>query len=143
MSGNPRLGKNPFCPEIHAWITVENRTSAAPENTSKRLCPITGLSLEIPVKQNSYLSAKGVEFYHKNFPEIYSKILVVRLSKKWLNSDLQIQFREIAHSIRNEKFNPKNNPRNNSKRSIQLRRAGGQFLFPLAETIREDKLQYL
>ena len=147
---NHRLGnktdeaeKGQKCYEITAWITGDFVTSATPENPSKRLCSVTGLSLEIPVKQNSYLSAKGVEFYYKNFPEIYEKILAVRLSKKWLNSDLQIQFREIAHSIRNERYNPNNNPRNNFKRSLQLRRAGGQFLFPLAETIREDKLQYL
>ena len=110
----------------------------------KRNCKVTGLSLEIGIKQGEYLSAKGVEFYHQNHPDIFAEKLYTRLSKKWVDSELKIQFREIAHSIRNEIFNKENNPRNNFKRDIKKREDSGMnLLFSLTETIRPDKRKFL
>lgn len=106
-------------------------------------CEVTSLSLEIGIKQGTYLSAKGVEYYYQNQREIYDKILLPRLSEKWQESELNIQFREIAHSIRNEKYNPKNNPRNNLKTSIKVRDNGILNLFEYSDMLREDKRQIL
>ena len=129
--------KDGFCPDFPTWITGEIGTNPTPQN---RLCKVTGLSLEIGIKQGEYLSAKGVEFYYYNHPDIYQKKLAIRLSKKWVDSDLKIQFREIAHSIRNEIYNPQNN----FNRDIKKRENSGiSFLFSLAETIRPDKRKYL
>lgn len=106
-------------------------------------CEVTGLSLEIGIKQGSYLSAKGVEYYYLNDIELFNKILLPRLTEKWQSSELKIQFREIAHSIRNEKYNPKNNPRNNLKTSIKNRDNGVLNLFDYSDMLREDKRKIL
>lgn len=111
-------------------------------NTSS-LCEVTSLSLEIGIKQGTYLSAKGVEYYYYNDRESYDKILLPRLSAKWQESELNIQFKEIAHSIRNEKYNPKNNPRNNLKTSIKVRDNGVLNLFDYSVMLREDKRKIL
>jgi len=100
---------------------------------------VTFLNVPDVQKRGSYLSEKGVEFYYKNNREIYEKKLEVRLSKKWSESELKIKFREIAHSIRNEKYNPANNFR----RDIKNLNRNGDLLFDLTDTIREDKRVYL
>jgi hypothetical protein len=104
---------------------------------------LTNLPLETSFSPGTYLGAKGVEFYHNNHQEIYNKVLRNRISKKWENEDLKIQFREIAHSIRNEKYNPRNNPRNNARKSIGNVLSKGSLLFSLAETINYEKMKYL
>lgn len=125
----------------------KNETNVHVDKGGKRftssLCEVTSLSLEIGIKQGTYLSAKGVEYYFHNQREIYDKILLPRLSEKWQESELNIQFREIAHSIRNEKYNPKNNPRNNLKTSIKVRDNGVLNLFEYSDMLREDKRQIL
>jgi hypothetical protein len=128
------------CYVCTTWITGANVTNPTPQ---KRLCKVTGLSLEIGIKQGEYLSAKGVEFYYNNYPEIYQKKLAIRLSEKWKSAPLKIQFSEISHSIRNEIYNPKNNPRNNFKRYKNRLTGKGGLLFGLDETIRPDKKKYL
>jgi len=138
--------KDAKCYDFPTWITGEIVTNPIPENS---LCEITGLPLKIGKKRTSYLGVKDVEIYYKNHPEIYVEKLKVRLSKKWENEDLQIQFREIAHSIRNEKFNPKNNPRNNPRNNFKRdfkkmkNKAGGRFIFEINDMIKNDKLIYL
>lgn len=125
----------------------KNETNVHVDKEGKRftssLCEVTSLSLEIGIKQGTYLSAKGVEYYFHNQREIYDKILLPRLSEKWHESELNIQFREIAHSIRNEKYNPKNNPRNNLKTSIKVRDNGVLNLFDYSVMLREDKRKIL
>lgn len=125
----------------------KNETDCTVDKGTKRftssLCEVTSLSLEIGIKQGSYLSAKGVEYYYHNQIEIYDKILLPRLSEKWHESELNIQFREIAHSIRNEKYNPKNNPRNNLKTSIKTRDIGVLNIFDYSVMLREDKRKIL
>jgi hypothetical protein len=128
------------CDDSQTWITMGIVTNLKP---NLHFCEVTKLPLDIGIKQLSYLSSKGVEYYHKNHPEIYEKVLRPRLSRKWQNEPLKIQFREIAHSIRNEKYNPGNNPRNNTKRSIHRIQSGGSLLFSLAEMISPEKRKYL
>lgn len=125
----------------------KNETNVHVDKGGKRFishtCEVTGLSLEIGIKQGSYLSAKGVEYYYLNDIELFNKILLPRLTEKWQSSELKIQFREIAHSIRNEKYNPKNNPRNNLKTSIKNRDNGVLNLFDYSDMLREDKRKIL
>lgn len=129
--------------EMSVYHTLDERGLKDTTNTSERLCEITNLSLEIGIKQGRYLSAKGVEYYYQNKRDIYDEVLNKRLPERWENKPLKIQFREIAHSIRNEKFNPKNNPRNNLKTSIEKRLTNGGLLFDMAEMIRPDKREIL
>jgi len=95
--------------------TVQNDTSNIVLNCTvvKRLCLVTGLDISMQKTTSKFMSISGIKFYKKNDPKIY-KELEKRLSDKWKNKNLEIQFREIAHSIRNKN----NNPRNNTKRSI-------------------------
>ena len=129
--------KGSFCYDFPTWMTGENVTKPTPQN---RLCKVTGLSLEIGIKQGEYLSPKGVEFYYNNHPDIFAEKLYPRLSKKWQTEPLKIQFREIAHSIRNGIYNPKHN----FKRDIKnLEEPGMSWLFSMAETIRPENGEYL
>lgn len=125
----------------------KNETNVHVDKGGKRFtfhtCEVTGLSLEIGIKQGSYLSAKGIEYYYLNDIDLFNKILLPRLTEKWQESELKIQFREIAHSIRNEKYNPKNNPRNNLKTSIKNRDNGVLNLFDYSDMLREDKRKIL
>ena len=122
----------------------KNETNVHVDKGGKRFtfhtCEVTGLSLEIGIKQGSYLSAKGVEYYYYNQRELFNKILLPRLSEKWHDTELKIQFKEIAHSIRNEKYNPKNNPRNNLRTSLKRRDNGMSSLFDYSVMLREDKI---
>ncbi len=59
-------------------------------------------SLDIGIKQGSYLNSHGVEYYYEKNREVYNQILEPRLSKRWKSKSLTVQFREIAHSIRND-----------------------------------------
>ena len=118
---------------------LDNVGKCITSSLKKKVCKVTGLSLDIGVRQGTYLSAKGVEYYHLNNLDIFTIKLLPRLSKKWIDSPLEIQYREIAHSIRNELHNPKNNPRNNFKRDAGKITNGCPLLFSLSETIRPDK----
>jgi len=120
---------------------LDNVGKCITSTLKKKVCKVTGLSLDIGIKQREFLSAKGVEYYHLNNLDIFTNKLLPRLSTKWEDSPLKIQYREIAHSIRNELFNPKNNPRNNFKRDAGKITNGCSLLFSLAETIRPDKRQ--
>jgi len=83
----------------------------------EKQCLVTGLDISMQKITSKFMSISGIKFYKKNYPEIY-KELKKRLSDKWKNESLEIRFKEIAHSIRNEYFNKLNNSRNNTKRSI-------------------------
>jgi len=98
--------------DIPTWITGDFVTKPS---LKSMLCEITELPLPVGTK-TSYLNDKGVKFYYENHREIYDEKLACRLSKKWYSSELKIQFREIAHSIRNEKYNTKNNMKRDIKR---------------------------
>ena len=76
--------------------------------------------------------AKAIAFNH---PEVYQE-LAGRLSDRWYYSPLKIQFREIAHSVRNENFNFIHNTCRKINR-IKL----SPLLFPLNEIIPSSYLK--
>jgi len=82
-----------------------------------RICPVTELNISMQKPGSKFLCIAGIRNYYQNEKEIYLQ-LEKRLSQKWRSEPIETQFREIAHSIRNEFFNKTNNPRNNSKKSI-------------------------
>ena len=51
------------------------------------------------------LSSTGLKYYYKHNKRVYLEIANKFLSKKWINSDLETQIKEIAHNIRNKKSN--------------------------------------
>lgn len=103
-----------------------------------KICPITGLNISMQKESSKFLSIAGISFYYEHEPELFKNELLSRIGKKWQNFGRTIQFREIAHSIRNECFNPKNDPRNNTKRAI-LKVTKYPSLFDNMKLIAENK----
>ncbi len=95
-------------------IIHSNDTKLSLTDFIKR-CPVTGLDISMQPKHTKFLSTLGIIWYYKNEREIYYQFLAIRLTEKLKNRDLNIQFKGIAHSIRNVE----SNPRNNTKRAIQ------------------------
>lgn len=82
-----------------------------------KCCLVTKLPLELPsISQQEYLTARGVEFYYYNFPELFLDRLFPLLSSKWYYADRKICFKEIAHIIRSKIYNPRNNKKNSKRR---------------------------
>lgn len=118
-------------------ISVNSLTKNTPQSlTTPKLCPITKLNIEMQKETSRFLCVSGIRFYHKNEPKIYNELLSPRLSKKWINEPLVVQFREIAHSVRNEYFNGKNN----NRRAI-LKMVNRPSLFDQTEYLNEKRLQ--
>jgi hypothetical protein len=90
-------------------------------------------------KDSVFLCVTGIRYYYNFEREIYEKFLKPRLSAKWQHETLGIQFREIAHSIRNQH----NNPRHNNRRDIDRigQANGGNMLFPVVETVETWRLE--
>lgn len=114
LSQNHPLDNWGFCDKLGAIEVVGDfdagrRKNTLCEDSKNTLCIVTGLSLDIGIKQGKHLTAKGVEYYFINHEKKYTEILKPRLSTKWISEPLNIQFREIAHSIRNAISNPRNN----------------------------------
>jgi hypothetical protein len=82
-----------------------------------KICPVTKLEIRNQKECSKFLSIQGIKFYYKNDSKTF-QLLEKRLSKKWQLETIETKIKEIAHSIRNEYFNPKNDPRNNTKNAI-------------------------
>lgn len=109
-----------------------NRNTSQAQN---KQCKVTGLNLDIGIKQNDVLSTKGVEYYYKHHRDIYNKILYPRLSERMKSKPLKKQFEAIAHSLRNER----SNPRNNLRRDLRNLEQGVNMLFCYSDMLRSDK----
>jgi len=96
--------------------------------TAKR-CIITGLDISMQKEKSKFLSHSGIKNIYKNDYTTFEK-LQKRLSSKWINESLEIQIREIAHSIRNESSNL-----HHAIRRIERE----PTLFPTVEFMREEK----
>ena len=86
----------------------------SPMAINDRICIVTGISISCQKPESKFLCISGIRQLMKTDPECYEKLRDQRLNSKWLIYPLEVQFREIAHSIRNE-FN---NPKHNIKQSI-------------------------
>jgi hypothetical protein len=100
------------------------------------LCKVTGIDISMQRRGSQFLCDSGIRFLFKNDPETFDKLKTERLSPKWQNEPINVQFREIAHSIRNE-FN---NPRHNATRDIK-NLYSHPVLFDFVPFIRPDKMR--
>ena len=134
------------------YSPIENKTSNFPEITemvksypllygnnspiaiNDRICIVTGISISCQKPESKFLCISGIRQLKKTDPEGYEKLRDQRLNSKWLPYPLEIHFREIAHSIRNEFYNPKHNTR----QSI-LKINEDPVLFDLWPLISENK----
>lgn len=97
--------------------------------TPKR-CLVTGLDISMQKDSSMFLFITGVQYYFENYKDIYLAVLYPRLSEGWKNQPLKVQFKEIAHSIRNEHNNPKHNTQKRIKRIKKQ-----PTLYPIEEII--------
>jgi hypothetical protein len=102
---------------------------------NQRLCPITGLSIAMQRAGSTFLCIAGIRFYYENDKSKFDE-LKKRLSTKWINAPLKTQFREIAHSIRNEFYNP----RHNNARDIKHLLDRNPSLFNQKELVNPERL---
>jgi len=106
-------------------------------NAHPKICPVTGLDISMQPGNSKFLSYTGVKWYHDHNPKVFDKVLFSRLTGHFKNAEREIQFREIAHSIRNSD----SNPRNNSRRAIYKVLSEKQCLFDNLELIDKEKLK--
>jgi len=99
-------------------------------------CKVTGIDISMQRQGSQFLCDSGIRFLFENDPETFAKLKTERLSQKWQNEQIEVQFREIAHSIRNE-FN---NPRHNATRDIK-NLYSYPVLFDFVSFIRPDKIR--
>ena len=104
---------------------------------SSKICPVTGLDISMQPGNSKFLSFTGVKWYFEHHRKVFDKVLYSRLTDHFKNADLYLQFREIAHSIRNSD----SNPRNNSRRAIQKVLSERDCLFDNLELIDKRKLK--
>lgn len=79
-------------------------TSTKPDH-NRRFCKVTGLNISMQKADSILLSHTGLRYYYKTDKKIYNEIKNKYLSKLWINSDYEIQIKEIAHNIRNKNSN--------------------------------------
>ena len=112
-------------------------SSASSEVMSEKICPVTGLDISMQPRNSKFLSSSGVKWYYENDRKIFDKALAPKLTESFKSKDINMQFREIAHSIRNVD----SNPRNNTKRAIQKLLNEKDSLFNNMQLIDKTKLQ--
>ncbi|MCD4834632.1 MAG: hypothetical protein K8R31_12600 [Bacteroidales bacterium] len=105
--------------------------------SSEKICPVTGLDISMQPRNSKFLSSSGVKWYYENDIKTFDKILAPRLTESFKSKDINIQFREVAHSIRNAD----SNPRNNTRRAIQKLLDEKDSLFNNMQLIEKTKLQ--
>jgi hypothetical protein len=106
------------------------------QNADCKICPITGLDISMQAKTSKFLSAKGIEWYYTNEPQIFTSKLLLYLHPPKKDLSLKDQFLAIAHNIRNQD----SNPRNNVRRSVKKILAEKDTLFDPLPLIDQNKL---
>ena len=65
-----------------------------------KMCKVTGLDISMQKDNSILLSHSGLKYYLENKPKVFEKIRRNHLTRKWYQSELNIQIKEIAHNIR-------------------------------------------
>lgn len=104
------------------------------ERSEKVFCEVTGIDISMQRPGSKFLCSAGIKYLYYHDRDLYEKLADERLSRKWLRYPLEIHFREIAHSIRNEFYNPKNNARHSIERMMK-----DPSLFDILSLISEEK----
>ena len=97
-------------------------------------CEVTGIDISMQKPGSRFLSIAGIKFLYQHNKELFEKLKEERLSAKWINEDISVQFREICHSIRNEFFNPGNNTKKSLRKVTK-----DPVLFDINPFIAEEK----
>ncbi len=93
--------------EIYPLLDCKNPPPPIPI----KICPVTGVDISMQKPDSKFLCVSGLKELMKTDPGKFKKLRDERLSRRWYCDTDEVQLREIAHSIRNEYFNPRNNTR--------------------------------
>jgi len=110
----------------------------SPTLKDRMFCKVTGHDISMQKKGSMFLSISGIRDLYQNSPSLYHQLADERLSSRWQRESLDVQIREIAHSIRNEV----NNPLHNTRRSLE-RVTQDPVLFDIMPTIDGVKKRIL
>lgn len=95
------------------------------QQQQNRICLVTGINISMQKDDSILLSHTGLKYYYQTDRKVYEQIKRKYLSKKWFNTGLKNEIKEIAHNIRNHKSN-------NDRKQLKLYRPGQKRLFDLA-----------
>lgn len=73
-------------------------------NIIEKICPITGIRISEQKPDSFLLSHSTLYKLKSESPDIFDEIRIQFLTSRWLNKDIKIQVREIAHNIRSRYF---------------------------------------
>lgn len=124
-------------PLVNSYPLLYGNYSPTNKNTHiNHLCKVTGINISMQRAGSQFLCDSGIRFLFENDAETFAKLKTERLSQKWQSEPIEVQFREIAHSIRNEYFNPRHNATRDIKNLYSH-----PVLFDFEPFIRLDKMR--
>lgn len=69
------------------------------------ICLVTGINISMQKRGSFLLSHTGLKYYYHTDRNVYEQIKRKYLSKRWFNTGVKNEIKEIAHNIRNHKSN--------------------------------------
>lgn len=102
--------------ECYPLLSSNNLPTSSPPIPNVRKCLVTGIDISHQKKGSKFLSETSIRWIFKIDREQYLKLREKYLTNERRTEPLDIQFREIAHQIRNEFNNPKHNTRHSIER---------------------------
>jgi hypothetical protein len=86
-----------------AYSTLYN--SGTRTDFKNRYCTVTNIDISMQKIESIFLSYSGLRYYYNNDKKTFEQLKTKYLSRLWLNSDIEIQIKELAHNIRNQSSN--------------------------------------
>lgn len=132
--GHRETGQNDEVAESYPLLDCKN-TPTPPQG---RYCPVTGIDISMQKPDSKFLCTTGIRELMRTDPAGFERLRAKRLSDRWYYDPEEVQIREIAHSIRNEYFNPRHNTRRAVARIMEH-----PTLFDIIVHIKKDKRVFL
>jgi hypothetical protein len=123
-----KLSQNPICSIINTSSIMINTTQKPLKKPLKnnlnfevkksRFCKITGVDISMQKEDSFLLSHTGLRYYFETDKNVFEQIKKQYLPKLWNTADFETIIREIAHNVRNTRYN-QNNKQNRIYPSLQ------------------------
>ena len=84
----------------YSYFSYTTKTTTLSIQQPIKRCLLTHLDISMQKEDSVYLSHTGLLHYLLTNVDLFSRIKEKYLSTKWIDSDINIQIREIAHNIR-------------------------------------------
>lgn len=86
-------------------LNITQNSTQNKDDKAVRKCAITGINISMQKEESKLLSHTGLKFYLKNDKKTFDEVLNKFLTTTWINSNSEIQIKELAHNIRNKYYN--------------------------------------